>query len=330
MPATASARTASRCVNDPIDNAVAVGPSSSQEAVRFVVEHAGQGDGREGGRLLGPRQRTDALAPDPPRRAAHASRLRRTVGAHRQVRGGDQEGRPDGEGGGLLQLGLDRSSSTPALDQGKDNYRDSSPDWQHGKVPLCEWFIKKCGEYKKEHGKPLVDVFDTHWYPQGNAQGPGRLHGEGTESTSCAVSRMRSTRPVDPKYSRNRDQEPRRPADGRWCRGFGAGSRSTIPGWRPAVGEYNFGGSDNVSGGLAQAETFGILAREKVDLAFIWYAPEGTQEARDGSCSAADRRQAEPVRRTSSPAVQQNRRRRRCRCSRRVAADGATRVAIAW
>jgi mannan endo-1,4-beta-mannosidase len=43
------------------------------------------------------------------------------------------------------------------------------------------------------------------------------------------------------------------------------------------LGEYNFGGSDNITGGLAQADVFGILAREKVDLAFIWHTPEGTQ-----------------------------------------------------
>jgi len=33
-----------------------------------------------------------------------------------------------------------------------------------------------------------------------------------------------------------------------------------------------------VTGGLAQAEVFGILAREGIDLAFIWHTPEGSQE----------------------------------------------------
>ena len=50
------------------------------------------------------------------------------------------------------------------------------------------------------------------------------------------------------------------------------------PGMELCLGEYNFGGGDNVTGGLAQAEVFGVLAREGVDLAFIWYQPEGTQE----------------------------------------------------
>ena len=44
------------------------------------------------------------------------------------------------------------------------------------------------------------------------------------------------------------------------------------------LGEYNFGGGDNVTGGLAQCDVFGILARESVDLAFIWYSPAGSQQ----------------------------------------------------
>ncbi len=50
------------------------------------------------------------------------------------------------------------------------------------------------------------------------------------------------------------------------------------PGMELCLGEYNFGGADNVSGGLAQAEAFGVMAREGLDMAFIWYAPAGSQE----------------------------------------------------
>ncbi len=92
--------------------------------------------------------------------------------------------------------------------------------------------------------------------------------------------RLRSTRDLwDPKY----EQES-------WIRNTGNYSPVALiprvkkwiaddnPGMELCLGEYNFGGGDNVTGGLAQAEVFGVLAREAVDLAFIWYAPEGTQE----------------------------------------------------
>src|SRR4051794_26001415 len=43
-----------------------------------------------------------------------------------------------------------------AADEGGDKYR-TQPDYKaHGQVPLAEWFIKKCGEYKRDHGKPLI------------------------------------------------------------------------------------------------------------------------------------------------------------------------------
>src|SRR5262249_37528207 len=50
------------------------------------------------------------------------------------------------------------------------------------------------------------------------------------------------------------------------------------PGMELCLGEYDFGGSDNITGGLAQAEVFGVLAHEGVDLAFFWHTPAGTQE----------------------------------------------------
>jgi len=50
------------------------------------------------------------------------------------------------------------------------------------------------------------------------------------------------------------------------------------PGMEWCLGEYNFGGADNITGGVAQAEVFGIMARERLDLAFIWHTPAGMQD----------------------------------------------------
>ena len=167
-----------------------------------------------------------------------------------------------------------------AADAGADNYR-TRPDWKaHDKVGLAEWFIKKCGEYKKAHdGKALVDVFDVHWYPQCQFRGQGPYQGKGLSEGLNAL-RMRSTRDLwDPKYEQeswikntdNYTPVALIPRVKKWI-------ADRNPGMELCLGEYNFGGGDNVTGGLAQAEVFGVLAREGVDLAFIWYQPEGTQE----------------------------------------------------
>lgn len=149
----------------------------------------------------------------------------------------------------------------------------------HGSLPLAEWFIKKCGEYKRTHGKSLVDVFDFHWYPEAKVDGRSLYQGSGMD-VHFNQMRLRATRELwDPTYSPES-----------WIRDVNGGEATMVlrrlrawiekhnPGMEICVGEYNFGGSDNISGALAQADMFGILAREKADLAFIWTRPEGSQE----------------------------------------------------
>lgn len=166
-----------------------------------------------------------------------------------------------------------------AADEGGDGYR-TRPDFQaHGGVPLAEWFIQKCGEYKKAHGRTVVDVFDCHWYPQAEHEGRTPYKGTGM-NVEFNKLRLRTTRDLwDAKY------EPES-----WTKHTGDGQATKLlprvrawiekhnPGMEICVGEYNFGGADNITGALAQADVFGVLAREKADLAFIWNTPEGTQE----------------------------------------------------
>jgi Glycoside hydrolase family 44 len=166
-----------------------------------------------------------------------------------------------------------------AADEGGDSYRTKADHKAHSGVPLAEWFIKKCGEYKREHGKALVDVFDLHWYPQAEINGRTPYLGTGMELKFNQL-RLRTTRDLwDPDY---------RPES--WVKNTGDGKPTALlrrarawiekhnPGMEVSVGEYNFGGGDNISGALAQADVFGILARERADLAFIWTRPEGSQE----------------------------------------------------
>ncbi len=166
-----------------------------------------------------------------------------------------------------------------AADEGGDNYA-SLPDFAaHDRVPIAEWFIRKCGEYKKANGKRLIDVFDFHWYPQAMLEGRGPYQGTGMDLKFNQL-RLRTTRDLwDPAYvneswvTRTGDRKPTA-----LLRRIRALIDKHNPGMEVCVGEYNFGGADNISGALAQAEVFGILGRERADRAFIWTHPEGTQE----------------------------------------------------
>ena len=124
-----------------------------------------------------------------------------------------------------------------AADEGGDGYAHASPTHRdHGGMPLAEWFIQKCGEYKRTHGKSLVDVFDFHWYPQAELAGrdavPGHWHGPEVQSASAADD----SRPVGSGLPAGIvGQATPATASRRWCSAAcGRGSKSTIPAWRSA------------------------------------------------------------------------------------------------
>jgi hypothetical protein len=120
---------------------------------------------------------------------------------------------------------------------------------------------------------------DIHWYPQGQVKGKGAYLGQGLNPELNAY-RMRSTRDL---WDRKYEQES-------WIHNTDCYSPVALlprvrewidkhnPGMEICLGEYNFGGADNVTGALAQCDIFGILAQQKVDLAFIWYSPSGSQQ----------------------------------------------------
>ncbi|QVL30917.1 glycoside hydrolase family 44 protein [Telmatocola sphagniphila] len=165
-----------------------------------------------------------------------------------------------------------------AQDQGYDSYHSKPDHRAHGELPLAEWFLKKCAEYKRAHGRNLIDVLDVHWYPQAEINGKSPFTGKGSELNEL---RLRTTRDLwDSSYTQEswvRNSGDRRPVAliprmkqliEKYC-----------PGMDLCLGEYNFGGAENITGGLAQTEIFGIFAQQKLDLAFFWQQPEGTQWA---------------------------------------------------
>jgi len=270
--------------NDPLDTSVPAPPEFIGDAARYVVKQAGKADSSDGK----PGVKYWALDNEPmlwnsthrdvrPEPLGYDELWERTVKYGEAIKKAD----PTAKVAGFCNWGW-TDLYYSAKDAGKDNYR-AKPDFNaHGKTPLAEWFIQKCGEYKKKHGKALVDVFDTHWYPQGYVKGQGAYLGKGM-SVELNEYRLRSTRDLwDGKYEQEKGVS--------WIRNTANYSPVALiprvrewidkhnPGMELSLGEYNFGGSDNITGGLAQAETLGILARERMDLAFIWHSPAGSQE----------------------------------------------------
>ncbi len=266
--------------SDPDDTSIAVGPDFVEEAVAFAVREAGRADGSGGkaGIKYWALDNEPMLWHKTHRDVRHEplgydELWERTVEYAEAIKKAD----PTAKVAGFCSWGW-TDLFYSAKDEGGDNYATQADRRAHGGEPLAEWFIRKCGEYRKKHGKPLVDVFDFHWYPQSEVKGKTPYLGKGRDPALNEL-RLRSTRDLwHPDYR----QES-------WIHGASGGQATKVirrvrdwidkhnPGMEICLGEYNFGGGDNITGALAQADTFGILAREKVDLAFIWTAPEGTQ-----------------------------------------------------
>jgi hypothetical protein len=127
----------------------------------------------------------------------------------------------------------------------------------------------------------VVDYLDLHYYPQGS-----NVALSDDDSPSTSARRLRSLKELyDPAW-----------VSESWISDLGDGdanhydkpnliprARAWIdqycPGTKLAITEYNWGNDDTTSGAVAQAELFGIFAREGVDLATRWVAPGANTRA---------------------------------------------------
>ncbi|MCC6811048.1 MAG: glycoside hydrolase family 44 protein [Deltaproteobacteria bacterium] len=137
---------------------------------------------------------------------------------------------------------------------------------KHGDVPLLPWYLQQLKKHEDRTGTRLLDVVDVHFYPAAK----GVFGDAGLTDPQTAALRIRSTRALwDPLYvdeSWVKDTVKLIPRLREWI---------TIhyPGRGISIGEWNFGGEQHMSGGLALAEALGRFGTEDVTSAFYWTYP---------------------------------------------------------
>ena len=158
--------------------------------------------------------------------------------------------------------------------QGKGEWTRPPDYTAHGSVPITKWWLKKLAEYEKANKVRLVDILDFHFYPQ-----TGIYMGGALNDPAVMEGRVQETRVMwDPEF-----------VEKSWMaedmNGKAAGGHIELirmmkrwiaecnPGMQISLGEYNFGGEKDVSGGVSEAELLGVFAREGVDYAFLWLFP---------------------------------------------------------
>jgi hypothetical protein len=161
---------------------------------------------------------------------------------------------------------------------GWDGYRYSGYDqwyaprnnWQfpdraaHGNMDYVAWLLQQFKTDEQTRGVRLLDVFTLHYYPQG---------GEFSNDVSAAMQlrRNRSTRSLwDPNYTDEswiNDKVQLVPRMKNWVAQY-------YPNTKIGLTEYNWGAENHINGATAQADIYGILGREGMDMAARWTTPD--------------------------------------------------------
>lgn len=142
----------------------------------------------------------------------------------------------------------------------------------HGNLPLIAWYLREMKKHDSARGKDrILNLLNVHFYPQGRG-----VYGGSRIDMETAQKRIRSTRALwDESYTDESwidDEIALFPRLKRWIDEY-------YPGLGISVGEYNFGGENHASGGIALAEALGRFAQFDVQAAFYWTFPKSDSPA---------------------------------------------------
>jgi fibronectin type 3 domain-containing protein len=161
--------------------------------------------------------------------------------------------------------------------QGELNATPNGADWFPDK------YLQALKTASSAYGKPLVDVYDFHWYAEDyDASGARVLDLKGTSLTDAQVQLIvQSPRNLwDPTFNDGNNSNP-------WIFNELGGTPINIlgrlqakinvenPGMKIAITEYESGGWNHIAGTIAQADNLGIFGSQGVFAASFW-PPGGT------------------------------------------------------
>ncbi len=133
---------------------------------------------------------------------------------------------------------------------------------------FLEFYLKQLAEGEKAHGSRLLDVLDVHWYPE--ARGGKERITEG-KSPQAALARLQAPRSLwDPNYRESSwiNDALREPI--KLLPRLRDKIARNYPGTKLAITEYNYGGGNDITGAIAQADVLGVFGRDGVFAACHW------------------------------------------------------------
>ena len=138
----------------------------------------------------------------------------------------------------------------------------------HGNQPLLEWWLNGVHDSDLKNGRRTLDVLDLHYYPGGNL-----YFGADNNDPALRSKRLEATRALwDPTF-----QDESTGTTTALLPTMHALVDRNYPGTGIGLGEWNFGGEKDISGGLATADALGIFGEQDLYYASYWnYPPENS------------------------------------------------------
>lgn len=150
-----------------------------------------------------------------------------------------------------------------------------APDWdslaaERGYRWFPDYYLDEMRRAEEESGRRLLDVFDVHYYTEA-CGACGERSCTHYDNEDCIDARLQSVRTL---YEEGYTEDS---WIGQWGQDFlpilpnlQQSIDDYYPGTKLGISEYNFGGGDHISGGIAQADAFGTFGKNGVYFAALW------------------------------------------------------------
>lgn len=160
----------------------------------------------------------------------------------------------------------------------------SAADWPQLKGNYgwyLDYYLDAMRKAEQTAGRRLLDVLDVHWYPE--ARGDRRIVDREATSAADAEARVQAPRSLwDATYRESSWIQQALPQFLPLLPRLAQSIAQYYPGTKLAITEYDYGGKNGISGGIAQADVLGAFGKYGVYLATIWGIGSGDQYALAG------------------------------------------------
>ena len=145
---------------------------------------------------------------------------------------------------------------------------------------FIEFYLQQLAKAEKKKGKRLVDVLDIHWYPEVSVPTIGKIMSADNVNPVLVKERIQAPRSLWDKDYIERSWISQNYLHGPIALLPDLQSKidKYYPGTRIAITEYYYGGGNDISGAIAQADVLGILGRENVFAANLWKMGDTMQD----------------------------------------------------